>query len=449
MELLEEEAREYRKVQKERKRESPAVESSDSVHLLARAAKDSDRSKEKENPSRVELPDSKEKPVTREGKSEPVGKQDNREKGKEKPRESDTSNKVARAPITSGDNSLERLIEIPSNLVGLLLSKQNSAKISIMNQIQHGTHTIISKITTASSSTAKATAQTVPPSEEKGPIRRRKAREEASQSGSESGSEEDDGSQEDSASEEEEEEEEHVGEVGRIEAVEQKVEGDVVFRIFGQDATCVNAAHELLSRIVVGDRIPLVMKSLKEISASLPIVESRRGGGGRPPKAQDSRNGSAGEQRPSSGRGRERRKRDGPPAEPHAAALISGTNEVQNAVPSSKGERESGKGPRDGDNATTTSEGQWQRNVKPPRREKVESGGSKATNKEEHKTSEPKGRDHGRDSRKPGKEKEKEKEGGSSRQRGPPSGNEGRKAPRDGSQKVNSAATAEKSKTSG
>lgn len=379
----------------------------------------------------------------REGKNEPVGKQDSKEKGKEKPR-AESDSKVARVPVTSGDNSLERLIEIPSNLVGLLLSKQNSAKISIMNQIQHGTHTIISKIT-ASSSATRATSQTVPASEEKGPVRRRKAREEASQSGSESGSEEDDGSQEDSASEEEEEDEEHVGEVGRTEAVEQKVEGDVVFRIFGQDATCVNAAHDLLSRIVVGDRIPVVMKSLKEISATLPNVESRRGGGGRPPKAQESRNGSAGEQRPSSGRGRERRKRDGPPAEPHAATLISGTNDVQNAVPSSKSEKESGKGPRDGDNATTTSEGQWQRNVKPPRREKVESGGNKGSNKEEHKSSEPKGRDHGRDTRKLGKEKE----GGSSRQRGPPSGNEGRKAPRDGSQKGSSAATAEKSKTSG
>ncbi len=41
---------------------------------------------------------------------------------------------------------VERTIEVPSTLVGLLLSKKPKTKVTILNQMQHMTHTIISKI---------------------------------------------------------------------------------------------------------------------------------------------------------------------------------------------------------------------------------------------------------------------------------------------------------------
>eukprot|EP01040_Poterioochromonas_malhamensis_P001151 gene1151-1222_t len=142
--------------------------------------------------------------------------------------------------------TLERKIEIPLNLVGLLLSRKPQLKISILNQLQGMTFTIISKILPTAEILGKETAAVEEERDEKINL---------ASSGIENVT---------TDTNEEIHLDEKEKETGYVE------EEFVPFKIVGYNDENINMAYEHLERIIKGERIKNVLEALKLAARKLP-----------------------------------------------------------------------------------------------------------------------------------------------------------------------------------
>jgi hypothetical protein len=148
---------------------------------------------------------------------------------------------------------VSRLIDIPYNIVGLLLSKKPRVKLSIMNQIQSNTRTFISKVISAPDAGKSSLTQSSGREDRHGKRRRRIDAEE------EESSDESDSEEEDEESKNDEAEETDVAAKAIIADADQP---PVAFNIVGYSMDNVNAAYGYLERIIKGERIKDVLDSI-------------------------------------------------------------------------------------------------------------------------------------------------------------------------------------------
>jgi hypothetical protein len=197
-------------------------------------------------------------------------------------------NNITKTPITK----ITRSIDVPSNIVGLLLSKKSKVKQSVMNQIQQNTRTLISKVVTSSGTDSNGGKQLPNTSTTDSDRRRKKFDDEEGENDEDNNlnlEEEDDedeagiGSEEDEEENEEEPEDESTAQEPE-EGKKVEVTGDeppfVEFKIVGSSIEAVNMAYHLLERIIAGERIKDVMESLAQKLQALGLGIADGGVGG-------------------------------------------------------------------------------------------------------------------------------------------------------------------------
>jgi hypothetical protein len=143
-----------------------------------------------------------------------------------------------------------RSIDIPYNIVGLLLSKKPRVKLSIMNQIQSSTRTLISKVI-AAADTARSSLTI---KEARHEIRRRRVDEDEDKSS--------DGSDFDKEDEESHIDDADVTNLAPTANISDADQPPVVFNIVGYSIDNVKGAYDYLERIIKGERIKEVVDSI-------------------------------------------------------------------------------------------------------------------------------------------------------------------------------------------